>query len=65
MQVQNATQQIIEHVLYELTSCINELQGFRQQLSIDHLEQADLSLQKLHALMSSAKMNCIFYQSKT
>ena len=54
MQIQNATQQTIEHVLYELTSCINELQGFRQQLTIDHLEQADLSLQKFHALMNRA-----------
>ncbi|MDI1352487.1 MAG: hypothetical protein PSV35_06915, partial [bacterium] len=54
MQVQNTTQQTIEHVLYELTACVNELQGFRQQLSFDNLQQAELSLQKFHALMSGA-----------
>ena len=55
MEVQNTTQQTIEHVLYELTACVNELQGFSQQLSIHNLQQAELSLQKFHALISRAR----------
>ncbi|MBI2785108.1 MAG: hypothetical protein HYX60_01890 [Legionella longbeachae] len=42
----------IEHLLVELSWCINDLQGFRQQLSIDDAKQADLSLSKLESLIS-------------
>lgn len=38
MQKQNFVQLEIEHLLHELTCCINELQAFRQQLSIDNMQ---------------------------
>lgn len=42
----------IEHLLVELAWCINDLQGYRHQLSIDDAKQADLSLSKLESLIS-------------
>lgn len=48
MQKQNLVQLEIEHLLHELTSCVNDLQAYRRQLSIDDVQQADISLQKLN-----------------
>lgn len=55
MQEQNLVQLEIEHLLYELTCCINDLQIYRRQLSIDDVQQADISLQKLNALITNAQ----------
>ncbi len=59
MQKQNLVQLEIEHLLHELACCVNGLQTYRRQLSIDDVKQADISLQKLNALISNAQ-----YQTK-
>ncbi len=46
---------LIEHLLYELAWCINDLHGVSRQLSLDDIQQADLSLQKLSALINHVK----------
>lgn len=45
----------IGHLLFELAWCVNDLQGFSRQLSMDDIQQADLSLQKLSALINHVK----------
>lgn len=55
MQKQNLVQLQIEHLLHELTCCINDLQAFRRQLTLDDVQQADISLQKLNALITNAQ----------
>jgi hypothetical protein len=55
MQKQNLVQLEIEHLLHELTCCINDLQAFRRQLTLDDVRQADISLQKLNALITNAQ----------
>ena len=55
MQKHNQAPLEIEHLLFELAWCINDLQGFHRQLSIDDIQQADLSLQKLSALINQVK----------
>ncbi|EHL32119.1 hypothetical protein [Legionella drancourtii] len=42
----------IEHLLVELALCINDLQVYRQKLTMDDANQAELSLSKLEALIS-------------
>lgn len=55
MQKQNLVQLQIEHLLHELTCCINDLQAFRRQLTLDDVQQTDISLQKLNALLTNAQ----------
>lgn len=55
MKKQNLVQLQIEHLLHELTCCINDLQAFRRQLTLDDVQQADISLQKLNALITNAQ----------
>lgn len=55
MQIENTIELEIEHLLFNLMSTVNELQGYRRFLSINHVQQADISLQKLNALMTNAK----------
>ena len=55
MQKQDLVQLEIEHLLHELACCINDLRAFRRQLSIDNVQQADISLQKLNALITNAQ----------
>lgn len=55
MKKQNLVQLEIEHLLHELACCIKDLQDFRRQLSIDDIHRADISLQKLNALITNAK----------
>lgn len=55
MQKQNLVQLEIEHLLHELTCCVNALQAFRRQLTLDDVQQADISLQKLNALITNAQ----------
>ncbi len=45
----------IGHLLFELAWCVNDLQGLSRQLSLDDIQQADLSLQKLSALINHVK----------
>lgn len=55
MQKHDSVQLQIRHLLFELSWSVNDLHGFSQQLSIDDLQQADLSLQKLSALINHVK----------
>jgi len=52
MQNHDSAQLEIEHLLVELSCCVNDLQRFRRQLSVGDVKQAELSLQKLNALIS-------------
>jgi len=58
MQNHGSVQQEIEYLLVELSSCVNDLHSFRRQLSIDDTKQAEISLQKLNALIT-----CVSNQS--
>jgi len=58
MQYVDSVQMEIEHLLVELSCCVNDLQGYRRQLSVGDAKQAELSLQKLSALIS-----CVSNQS--
>ncbi|KTC94706.1 hypothetical protein [Legionella erythra] len=55
MQKQDSPTLVIEHLLVELAWCIDDLHGFRHQLSIEDALNAETSFQKLEALISSAK----------
>ena len=55
MQKQNSVQLEVEHLIFELTWCVNDLLAHRRHLSSDDIRQADLSLQKLSTIISSAR----------
>lgn len=55
MQEFEPVQSGIEHLLVELAYCVNDLQGFRLQMSLEDAKQAELSLSKLEALISLVK----------
>lgn len=55
MQKHDSAQLEIKHLLFELAWCINDLQDFGQQLSLDDIQQVDLSLQKLNAFISNVR----------
>lgn len=55
MQEFESVQSGIEHLLAELAYCVNDLQGFRLQMSLEDAKQAELSLSKLDALISLVK----------
>ena len=55
MQKQNSVQLDVEHLIFELTWCVNDLLAHRRHLSSDDIRQADLSLQKLSTIISSAR----------
>ncbi|TAL59354.1 MAG: hypothetical protein EPN84_11365 [Legionella sp.] len=42
----------IEHLLFDLTLCVNDLHSFSEQLSIDDTKQVELNLNKLESLIS-------------
>ncbi|HAT1762249.1 TPA: hypothetical protein I8Y99_000672 [Legionella pneumophila] len=52
MQRTTAAQLEIEHLLFELNCCVNDLQSVRLQISVDEIHQAVLSLNKLKSLIS-------------
>lgn len=52
MQRTKARQLEIEHLLFELSCCVNDLQNVRLQISADEIQQAELSLNKLESLIS-------------
>ena len=41
----------MDHLLFELARCVNDLQGFYRQLSIEDKKQVELSLSKLEFLV--------------
>lgn len=53
MQKQDQVQLNIEYLLHELASCINDLKAFSGHLSIDDVQQADISLRELSALITN------------
>lgn len=54
MQKQNSVRLEVDHLLFELTWCVNDLLAHRRHLSNDDIQRADLSLQKLSAIITSA-----------
>ena len=56
MQKAEAVQREIEHLLFELNCCVNDLQNVRLQISADEIHQAELSLNKLESLISFVKI---------
>lgn len=57
---QDPVQLDIEHLLYGLTCCINDLQAFEQHLSMEDLQQVTLSFQKLNVLIANKHHPCPF-----
>ena len=55
MQKQNSVWLEIDHLIFELTCCVNDLLAHRRHLSSDDILQADLSLQKLSAIITNAR----------
>lgn len=55
MQKSEVVQLEIEQLLFELNCCVNDLSNFRLQISIDEIQQAELSLNKLESLISFVK----------
>ncbi len=55
MQQQESAQRDIEHLLFELNGCVNDLSRLRLQISIHDIQQAELSLTKLELLISFVK----------
>ena len=55
MQKAVADQLEVEHLLFELNCCVNDLQSVRLQISAEDIYQAELSLNKLESLISFVK----------
>ena len=55
MQKHNLVQLEIEHILFDLTCCVENLQAFRKYLSVDDVQQANGSLKKLNDLITDAQ----------
>lgn len=55
MQQQESAQREIEHLMFELNGCVNDLSRHRLQISIHDIQQAELSLSKLESLISFVK----------
>lgn len=56
MQKSAILQNEVDHILFELNCCVNDLHGYRMQISLDDIQQAELSLSKLQALISFVKI---------
>lgn len=56
MQTSETIQNEIDHILFELSCCVNNLQDYRLQISPHDVQHAELSLHKLQALISFAKL---------
>lgn len=56
MQQQELAQLEIEHLLFELKCCVNDLSRHRLRINPHNLQQAELSLRKLETLISFAKL---------
>lgn len=55
MQNTTAVQLEVEHIMFELNCCVNDLHTIRQQISADEIHQTELSLNKLESLISFVK----------
>ncbi|KTC93585.1 hypothetical protein [Legionella cincinnatiensis] len=55
MQQQEPVQLEIEHLLFELNCCVNDLSRHRLQINTHDIQQAELSLHKLESLISFVK----------
>ncbi|MFW3142523.1 hypothetical protein QPW88_01910 [Legionella pneumophila] len=55
MQQQEPVQLEIEHLLFELNCCVNDLSRRRLQINTHDIQQAELSLNKLESLISFVK----------
>ena len=55
MQHQEPAQLEIEHLLFELNCCVNDLSRHRLQINPYDIQQAELSLSKLESLISFVK----------
>lgn len=55
MQHQEPAQFEIEHLLFELNCCVNDLSRHRLQINSYDIQQAELSLHKLESLISFVK----------
>ncbi len=55
MQQQEPAQLEIEHLLFELNCCVNDLNRHRLQINTYDIQQAELSLYKLETLISFVK----------
>ncbi|HAT7747029.1 TPA: hypothetical protein JBE46_00475 [Legionella pneumophila subsp. pneumophila] len=55
MQQQEPAQLEIEHLLFELNCCVNDLSRHRLQINPYDIQQAELSLHKLESLISFVK----------
>ncbi|HFL2716121.1 TPA: hypothetical protein ACGWTM_003320 [Legionella pneumophila] len=55
MQHQEPAQLEIEHLLFELNYCVNDLSRHRRQINAHDIQQAELSLHKLESLISFVK----------
>lgn len=55
MQQQEPVQLEIEHLLFELNCCVNDLSRHRLQINTHDIQQAELSLNKLESLLSFVK----------
>ena len=52
MQNHETLQLDIERLLVEFNCCVNDLQGFWPQLSVDDARQVEINLQQLQGLIS-------------
>ncbi|AMQ28964.1 TPA: hypothetical protein ACHW7I_000989 [Legionella pneumophila] len=46
----------IEHLLFELNCCVNDLSRHRLQINPHDIQQAELSMHKLESLISFVKL---------
>jgi hypothetical protein len=56
VQQQETAQLEIEHLLFELNGCVNDLSRHRLQINPHDIQQAELSLNKLESLISFVKL---------
>lgn len=56
MQQQEPAQLEIEHLLFELNCCVNDLSRHRLRINSHDIQQAELSLHKLEILISFVKL---------
>lgn len=57
MQNSAAIQNEIDNILFELKRCVNDLHGYRLQISTDDIQQAEFSMHKLQTLISFVELS--------
>ena len=56
MQKQEIAHSKIEHLLFELGCCVNDLSRYRLMINRSNIQQAEMSLHKLEGLISFIRM---------